>query len=333
MANMEQQLGVQEPLDESYQRAQELAQMAQDAKENPQAVLAALEKELPKNPAMQKALADLGKETAQQSEAAVAKENQQLSNTGMATLQAANDLNRVARHQERLGDKPAAQATAEAAKQVEAAGKQAQATQANPQPNPQIAQQAQSNAAQAAKSAEATASKTAPPLFTSPLAQMQGQMLAQALDQIDAQLHPAQTGQQQAGQQGQQSQSGQQGQQQQQAAQNSLNQAQQAQQQQMADSRNSGQTPGQQPSPQQMAQNQQQSQQNGAQSNEGGNKSQLVKAEGELGTITVLVPGDWGHLPQKMADDLTEATRTEAAPEYRAAIESYYKAIAQKAKK
>jgi hypothetical protein len=101
----------------------------------------------------------------------------------------------------------------------------------------------------------------------------------------------------------------------------------------MADSRNSGQTPGQQPSPQQMAQNQQQSQQNGAQSNEGGNKSQLVKAEGELGTITVLVPGDCGHLPQKMADDLTEATRTEAAPEYRAAIESYYKAIAQKAKK
>jgi hypothetical protein len=157
---------------------------------------------------------------------------------------------------------------------------------------------------------------------------MQGQMLAQALDQIDAQLNPAA----QSGQQGQQSQSGQQGQQQQ-AAQNSLNQAQQAQQQQMADSRNSGQTPGQQPSPQQMAQNQKESQQNGAQSNEGGNKSQLVKAEGELGTITVLVPGDWGHLPQKMADDLTEATRTEAAPEYRAAIESYYKAIAQKAKK
>jgi hypothetical protein len=331
MANMEQQLGVQEPLDESYQRAQEIAQMAQDAKENPQAVLAALEKELPKNPAMQKALADLGKETAQQSEAAVAKENQQLSNTGMATLEAANNLKRVARHQDRLGDKPAAQATAEAAKQVEAAGKQAQATQANPQPNPQMAQQAQANAAQAAKSAEATASKTAPPLFTSPLAQMQGQMLAQALDQLDAQLNPAQTQSGQQSQSGQQQQAGQQ--QGQQAAQNSLNQAQQAQQQQMADSRNSGQTPGQQPSPQQMAQNQQQSQQNGAQSNEGGNKSQLVKAEGELGTITVLVPGDWGHLPQKMADDLTEATRTEAAPEYRAAIESYYKAIAQKAKK
>ncbi len=328
MAGMEQELGVQEPLDESYQRAQELAEMAQNAKENPQAVLAALEKELPKNPAMQKALATLAKDTAQQSEAAVAKESQQLSSTGMATLEAANDLKRVARHQDRLGDKPAAQTTAEAAQALEAAGKQAQATQATPQANPQAAQQAQANAAQAAKAAEATNSKTAPPLFTSPLAQMQGQMLAQALDQIDAQLNPAA----QSGQQGQQSQSGQQGQQQQ-AAQNSLNQAQQAQQQQMADSRNSGQTPGQQPSPQQMAQNQKESQQNGAQSNEGGNKSQLVKAEGELGTITVLVPGDWGHLPQKMADDLTEATRTEAAPEYRAAIESYYKAIAQKAKK
>jgi hypothetical protein len=328
MAGMEQELGVQEPLDESYQRAQELAEMAQNAKENPQAVLAALEKELPKNPAMQKALATLAKDTAQQSEAAVAKESQQLSSTGMATLEAANDLKRVARHQDRLGDKPAAQTTAEAAQALEAAGKQAQATQATPQANPQAAQQAQANAAQAAKAAEATNSKTAPPLFTSPLAQMQGQMLAQALDQIDAQLNPAA----QSGQQGQQSQSGQQGQQQQ-AAQNSLNQAQQAQQQQMADSRNSGQTPGQQPSPQQMAQNQKESQQNGAQSNEGGNESQLVKAEGELGTITVLVPGDWGHLPQKMADDLTEATRTEAAPEYRAAIESYYKAIAQKAKK
>jgi hypothetical protein len=34
-----------------------------------------------------------------------------------------------------------------------------------------------------------------------------------------------------------------------------------------------------------------------------------------------------------MAEDLTEATRQEAAPEYRAAIEDYYKAIAAKAKR
>jgi hypothetical protein len=42
---------------------------------------------------------------------------------------------------------------------------------------------------------------------------------------------------------------------------------------------------------------------------------------------------DWGKLPSRMAEDLTEATRQEAAPEYRAAIEDYYKAIAAKAKK
>ena len=42
---------------------------------------------------------------------------------------------------------------------------------------------------------------------------------------------------------------------------------------------------------------------------------------------------DWGKLPSRMAEDLTEATRQEAAPEYRAAIEDYYKAIAAKAKR
>jgi hypothetical protein len=101
----------------------------------------------------------------------------------------------------------------------------------------------------------------------------------------------------------------------------------------MADSRNQGQTPGSKPSQQQMAQNQKQQGQNTqAQSAEGGNQSTELK-DGVLGQITVLVNGDWGHLPQKMADDLTEATRSEAAPEYRAAIESYYKAIATKAKR
>jgi hypothetical protein len=34
-----------------------------------------------------------------------------------------------------------------------------------------------------------------------------------------------------------------------------------------------------------------------------------------------------------MAKDLTEASRQELSPEYRAAIENYYKAIAEKAKK
>ncbi len=329
MQQMEQELGVQEPLDEAYQRAQELAQMAQDAKQNPQAVLEALEKELPKNPSMQKALAETAKNTARQAEQSVAKETQQLVQNGMAQKQAANDLARVSRHQQRLGDKDAAQQVTQASNQLQQAGQQAEAQQANPQPNPQAAQQSQASAAKAAKAAEATASATAPPMLASPLEQLQGQMLAQALDQIDAQLHPMQNAQ--AAQNGQQQQQAQGEQQQGQQAQNSLNQAQQAQQQSMADSRNSGRTPGSKPQ-QQMAQNQQQNQNTQAQSAEGGNKSTQLQ-NGVLGQAGVLVNGDWGHLPQKMADDLTEATRSEAAPEYRAAIESYYKAIAQKARK
>ena len=328
MQQMEQELGVQEPLDEAYDRAKQLAEMAQDATQNPQAVLEALEKELPKNQAMQKALAETAQTTAQQAEQAVAKETQQAVQNGMAQKQAANDLARVSRHQQRLGDKEAAQQVAQASNQLQQAGQQAEATQANPVPNPQAAQQSQSNAAKAAKAAEATASKTSPPVLASPLEQLQGQMLAQALDQLDAQLHPMQSGQQQS-QNGQQ----QQGQQQQsQQAQQSLNNAQQAQQQSMADARNQGQTPGQKPS-QQQAQNQKpQGQNSQAQSAEGGNQSTQLQ-DGVLGQITVLAKGDWGHLPQKMADDLTEATRSEAAPEYRAAIESYYKAIAAKAKR
>ena len=328
MQQMEQELGVQEPLDEAYDRAKQLAEMAQDATQNPQAVLEALEKELPKNQSMQKALADAAQATALQAEQAVAKETQQAVQNGMAQKQAANDLARVSRHQQRLGDKEAAQQVAQASNQLQQAGQQAEATQANPVPNPQAAQQSLANAAQAAKAAEATASKTSPPMLASPLEQLQGQMLAQALDQLDAQLHPMQGGQQQS-QNGQQ----QQGQQQQgQQAQQSLNNAQQAQQQSMADSRNQGQAPGQKPS-QQQAQNQKQQGQNSqAQSAEGGNQSTQLQ-DGVLGEGTILVKGDWGHLPQKMADDLTEATRSEAAPEYRAAIESYYKAIAAKAKR
>jgi hypothetical protein len=333
MQKMEQELGVQKPLDEAYDRAKELAEMAQDATQNPQAVLEALEKELPKNQAMQKALAETAKATAQLAEQTVAKETQQAVQNGMAQKQAANDLARVSRHQQRLGDKEAAQQVAQASNQLQQAGQQAEATQANPVPDAQRSQQSQASAAQAAKAAEATASQTAPPALASPLEQLQGQMLAQALDQLDAQLHPMQGSQQQQSQNGQQQQ--QQGGQQQkgQQAQQSLNSAQQAQQQSMADARNQGKAPGQKPASQQQAQNQKpQGQNSQAQSAEGGNQSTQLQ-DGVLGQSAVLLNGDWGHLPQKMADGLTEATRSEAPPEYRAAIESYYKAIAAKAKR
>lgn len=72
--------------------------------------------------------------------------------------------------------------------------------------------------------------------------------------------------------------------------------------------------------------------QNSEQSNEGGNFQTVVK-EGELGGQIIMVAGDWGHLPARTAEGLTEATRQDAPPEYRAAIENYYKAISTQSRK
>ncbi|MEN3939736.1 DUF4175 family protein [Prosthecobacter sp. SYSU 5D2] len=333
MQNMEQELGVQESLEEAYKRAQELAEMAQDAGQNPAAVLAALEKELPKNAAMQKSLAELSKQAAQTSEQAVAAESQQPSNIGLATEKAAHDLARVARHQQRLGQQEAAQQAAQASNQLQ---QQAQAAKGQPgQPQKPVGTEAQGTAAQAAKAAEATAAATPPASSINPFQDIQGALLAQALDQLDQTLNPMQG---QSGEQQQQSQSGEQqqaGGDQKQKAQQSLSDAQQSQQQSMANERNQGQTPGSQKPGQQQAQNQNQPNPNDPtqpSDSEGGNQSMKI-VEGVLGPDAILIQGDWGHLPSKMAADLSEATRGEAAPEYRTAIESYYKAIATKAQR
>jgi hypothetical protein len=327
MQNMEQELGVQEALEEAYQRAQQLAEMARDASQNPAAVLAELEKELPKNPAMQKALAEVARQTAQSSEQAVADEVAQPVNLGLATEQAAHDLARVARHAGRLGmeatARQAASASSDLQRQAQAA--KGDATQPGQQP---VGPQAQSAASEAAQAVE-TAASALPPAFTAnPFQQIQAALLAKALDQLDQTLHPMSGNQsQQSGQQQQQGGS-------QQQAQQSLADAQQSQQQAMANQRNQGQTPGsQQPSRQNAQTPPQQNQNPPPQSqSEGGNLSQQL-SDGEIGAPLVRADGDWGHLPGKMAADLSEATRTEAAPEYRAAIESYYKAIATKARK
>lgn len=328
MQQLEKDLGVQEPLDEAYQRAQELAKMAQDATQNPAAVLAALEKELPQNPTMQKALAELSRQTAQSTEQAVAAEAQQPSNLGLAAEQAAHDLARIARHQQRLGRQEAAREASQASGQLQ---QQAQAAKGQPgQPQTPVGQGALAAAAQAAKAAEASAMATAPPMTANPFQQVQGALLAQALDQIDQTLNPKASSSSQPQQGGEQGQAGSQ-----QKAQQNLAEAQQSQQQSMASQRNDGQTPGAQPSSrQQQAQNSQRPNQGDPSQtpNEGGNQSmQLV--DGALGPASVLVEGDWGHLPSKMAADLSEASRAEAAPEYRAAIESYYKAIATKGRR
>jgi hypothetical protein len=100
----------------------------------------------------------------------------------------------------------------------------------------------------------------------------------------------------------------------------------------MSQSRNQGQVPGSQPNQQNTAQKDSPPSQNSEQSSEGGNFQTVVK-EGELAGQIIMVPGDWGHLPTRTAEGLTEATRQDAPPEYRTAIENYYKAIATQSRK
>ena len=341
MQQMEQDLGVQQALDEAYARAEALANLQETAKDNPAAALQLLEKELAANPTMQKSLADLGKDTAQATEQQLSTQANQPAFLGSASEEAAHALQRVARHENRLGQQQAAQTVAQSAQALQ---QTAQETKTNPgNATPEKSQAATQSSQQASQAAAQAAATTLPTPGATLAEQIQAAALAQALDQLDQTLNPMAgspgndpSQQNQPGQQQQSSQSGQQGQQQagqqQQSAQQNLANASQSQQQSMAQSRNQGQVPGSQPSQQNMAQNSPKPAQNSEQSADGGNY-QMVVQEGELTGQIIMVPGDWGRLPTRTAEGLTEATRQDAPPEYRAAIENYYKAIATQAKK
>jgi hypothetical protein len=341
---MEEALGIKQPLDQAYSEAENLAKLMEQARENPNEALAMLEKELKQNPQMQRALGVLAEQTAQESQQALAQAKDQPVMAQPAQEQEGHDLGRVARHEDRLDQKAAAQQVGQASQQIQQMAKAAKAdpaqnTPQNAQQAAQVAQEAQHAASEAAKSQ--IANTPAPNSF---LDSAKGALLAQALDQIDQVLNlsPAemqarqqQQGQQQSGQQQQGQQQGQQPGQQssQQQAQQNLAQANQAQAQSMAQARAQGMVPGQQPQQQQA--NQQGKNQEGqgqASQDATGNLAQ-TQAQLLVPVIATEQGGDWGHLPSRMAKDLTEASRQELSPEYRAAIESYYKAISEKAKK
>jgi len=339
---MEEELGIKKPLDESYQDAESLSELMEKAQENPQEALSALEKQLKSNPQMQRALGNLAEQTAQQSQEALAQAQSQPFMTQEAAKAGAHELNRVTRHEERLGQKEAAKQVADLSKKLNAMAEAAKDPSKN---TPQAAQEATQSAAaaQQAASQAAKAQESATPAPSSFLDAAKGAMLAQALDQLDQAVNPMQSGQGE-GQQQQQAQNGQptpQGQQQgkptpqqsAQSAQNSLAKANQAQAQKMAQARAQGMVPGQAP---------QQPSQGPSKQGKGENDQSSAEETGNLtqGKANVMVPvlgvqqgGDWGRLPTRMAKDLTEASRQEPSPEYREAIESYYKAIAEKAKK
>ncbi len=340
----EEQLGIKDALDESYTDAQNLAELMEKAQENPEGALKALEQQLKTNAMMQNALGNLAEQAAQETSENLTMAQSQPQMLGEAGEQGAHTLERVARHAERLGQEQTKQKVAAASDNLK---KSTQAAQSNPSQTPQAAESATKAAQEAqtaaAEGARAQAAKTPPsPSF---LATAKSAMMAQALDQLDQTLHPRQasaTGQQQQQQQQgqpspQQQQQGNNAQSSQQQAKQSLAEAAQAQAQSMAQNRAQGMTPGQkgtQPA-NSMAQGKAKPSQgsDSPATSANGQPATMTTMNGVVPVLTVTNGGDWGHLPSKMAKDLNEAVRQEPAPEYRAAIDSYYKAIAEKSKK
>jgi hypothetical protein len=169
------------------------------------------------------------------------------------------------------------------------------------------------------------------------------QAMARALDALDQQLNPAtmqqaengegqqgqqgQQGKQQNGQQqGQQGQDGQQGQQAdgKSASKSAMAQAAQAASDSMRKSRaeNSSPQPG--------------SLLSGSQSDKslGGAKAEGTAMNSkDLPSAKGLKRGDWGRLPKKLAEQLTKGSQEAIPGEYRQAVETYYRVIAEKTKK
>ena len=56
-------------------------------------------------------------------------------------------------------------------------------------------------------------------------------------------------------------------------------------------------------------------------------------AAGNLPDAAGLKRGDWGKLPKKLADQLTKGSHEAIPGDYRQAVETYYRVLAEKAKK
>lgn len=162
--------------------------------------------------------------------------------------------------------------------------------------------------------------------------QQQQQQQAGQQGQQDSQNGQPQQGQNQQGQKGQQNAQGQQQQQAQNGQQQSMNAAQQAMQQaaqaaqqamRQARSQNVA------PSPQSMAQKGDQQ----AKSEQGAMAQMNAQNHGALPDAKSLKPGDWGKLPKQMAEQLSRGQGEAVSSEYRGQVETYYRVIAERAKK
>ncbi|MCM8535393.1 MAG: PA14 domain-containing protein [Lentisphaeraceae bacterium] len=268
-------------------------------------------------------LAKSGKNEKSQQKAMDKQTKQQEQNTA-ATQQAAEDLARSQRHQERLGDNNATEQAQQATESAQQAAQQMQQAeqQLENQGNFQQAQDSVSQAQQAAEKAAAQAAQSsqqnqqAQDQPASSPQQQTSQQLAQALDLLDqaknsmAQAQQGQAEQPQSSTNAQAAQS--QAQQALQMAQQALAQAQQAQAQQMAQSRS----------------------QNTPQSTESG-QTQAQLASADISEISEKLKnsGEWGKLPKRVARDLRNAKKEKVPEQYQKMVNAYFKIIAEQSQK
>jgi hypothetical protein len=65
----------------------------------------------------------------------------------------------------------------------------------------------------------------------------------------------------------------------------------------------------------------------------GGAGSPMPMPAGQLPTLTELKRGNWGRLPPKLAEEINKGLSETISGEYREAVETYYRVIAEKARK
>ena len=305
---------------------------------------------------------------AEQNQAAIDQAAQQQQSVNGEVSQAGESVERAARHEGRLGNEAVAESLGELGESAQALAQQgeaAQALEAMQQPGQQAPQAAQSAAAaesaiasqaQAMSAAAQQASaaspqpgsqsqgqeaagqqQASPPSLASgdlsPNEAAQAQMLAQALDSLDQMIAAQESGGQPA------SAAAQQAAQAQAAAQQALQAAAQAQAQGMAQARARGQLAspaGQSQQAQAMAPSQAGQPGQASQSQQGARLEAAGSGPIALGAAANVdgaeVSENWSKLPSKVAKDIIEAQRQGVSPEYRSAVESYYKALADRAR-
>lgn len=363
--DMAENLGIDEPLDAFYERAANLAEMSgmAEAPTDSLALMQALESELARNPGMQRELEAIA--TTRAAEAAsrlreAESDEQALAETVAATARSGKPasgavgkqeaitksvagagelLEEAARHEGRLGNAAMSEQLQEESEAVRSLTAEELATAEKAlreSAAPPIARTIATGEARVALTSlleEMNIPPASPPSPPGPgeaqagsAAAEEARMLAQALDQVDRQLHPPA---QEPPAPSRPS-----------PAEENLDAAKRMQGAAMAQARQQGLVPGQSGVPSGSGQTSSSqasaSPAPGSESDGAGAGLESADADAQGGAL----PGaaahssleDWGQLPERLAGNLREGRRQESGPDYRGAIESYYTAVARRAR-